>query len=587
MRKRLLALLALTACIGLLTVSFGHSADTAPNQPGKRIPNFTLIDPRNGNQVSLTDFKDRKAVVVVFVGTECPLSNLFVPHLAELHREFAHRGVQFLAINSNVQDTPEKMVAHARKFVLPFPLLKDERSHVADQFGAQRLCEAFVLDETSSIRYHGRIDDQYGIGFQRPKPVHRDLAYALDALLAGKEIAQPVTAVAGCRISRAIGPRTEGTVTFAREVSRILQKNCQECHRPGQIGPFSLLTYDDARDWAATIREVVQEERMPPWYADPRFGKFDNDRRLPPEDRAQLLCWLDQGCPRGDDSDLPPPRPFTQGWVIGKPDAILSMPKEFDVPATAPKGGVPYQYFTVDTGFTEDRWVVAAEAKADATEVVHHILVFIVAPGEKFFPDRPGNVVLCGQAPGDTTLRLPPGAAKKVPAGSRFVFQMHYTPNGRAQKDRSSVGLIFSKDPPRMEARTLSVLNPLFRIPAGADNYQVESRFTFKEDAQVLGFMPHMHLRGKDFLYEAILPDGKRETLLFVPRFSFGWQSSYRLAKPLQAPKGTVIHCVAHFDNSAKNPNNPDPTATVSWGEQTWEEMMIGWMEYATERKGK
>jgi peroxiredoxin len=575
----------LSVCAVLLSGAGFPGADQPPSNVGKKVAGFSLTDPRDRHQVALAGFPDKKVLVVVFVGTECPLSNAYRPRLAELHREYSPRGAQFLAVNANTQDTPERMIAHDRSVPLPFPMLKDPGNHVADMFDARRMAEAFVLDSTLTIRYRGRIDDQYGIGYVRPKPVHRDLAEALDAVLAGKAVEHPVTSAVGCRIGRALPPRSDGPVTYSKEVVRILQANCQECHRPGQIGPMSLLAYDDARDWAETIREVVEDGRMPPWHADPRYGKFRNERRLPPEQRDQILQWIDQGCPRGNDKDLPPPRDFVTGWAIHQPDLILSMDKEYDVPAVAPKGGIPYRYFTVDPHFTEDRWVVEAEAKAGAADVVHHIIVFVVAPGQIFNPDSPGNTVLCGMAPGDTALRLPVGTAKRIPAGSKLIFQLHYTPNGQARKDRSSVGILLAKESPRYEAKALPVLNYMFRIPPGVPNYLIESRHRFRDDSVILGFMPHMHLRGKDFLYEAVYPDGRKETLLSVPRFNFGWQSSYILAEPLAMPRGTVIHCVAHFDNSANNPNNPDPSKGVTWGDQTWEEMMIGWMEYAVERK--
>jgi hypothetical protein len=346
---------------------------------------------------------------------------------------------------------------------------------------------------------------------------------------------------------------------------------------------MSLLTCDDASAWAETIREVVQQGRMPPWFADPQVGEFSNDRRLSKEERDTLLAWIDQDCPKGDEKDLPPPRELVPGWRIGKPDIVLSMEEEFEVPATAPRSGIPYKYFTVDTHFTEDKWVQRAEAIEGNRSVVHHIVVFILPPGQRFNPEKAGRV-LVGTAPGDMPLKLPPGTAKKIPAGSKLVFQMHYTPNGSAQKDRSSVGLIFAKEPPKLQALSLPVMNPRFAIPPGDDNYKVESQFTFRNNVLILSFMPHMHLRGKDFRYEVIYPDGKSETLLWVPHYNFSWQSSYRLAKPKAIPKGTKLHCVAHFDNSAKNRNNPDPKKLVLWGDQTWEEMMIGWTEFAFDR---
>jgi peroxiredoxin/mono/diheme cytochrome c family protein len=561
-------------------------AHAEPPPAGVRtVPNFQLKDPRDQSTVSLADLKDKKALVVVFLSTECPLSNLFLSVLADLHKEYKNKSVSFIGINANSQDSLERVATHARQHEVPFPIVKDAGNKVADQFGAGRTPEAFVLDGSGKVLYQGRIDDQFGIGYARPgKPTRRDLAAALDEVLAGKPVSVAKTKVDGCRIGRVATPKADGAVTYAKHVSRILQKNCQECHRPGQIGPMSLLSFTDAVAWSDTIHEVVSEGRMPPWHADPHYGKFSNDRRLSKEDRATLLAWLDNGTPRGDDKDLPPPRRFSEGWSIGEPDLILKMPRAYAVSAQTPKAGIPYRYFTVDPGFTEDRWIQRAEAKAGSPAVVHHIVIFIVPKGEFFNPDAPG-AVLCGTAPGDMPMDLPAGLAKKVPAGAKFIFQMHYTPNGKASHDQSSVGLIFAKEPPRHRVLTRPVYNSSFiarldKVPAGADNYKIESEHVFKQDAHLLHFMPHMHLRGKDFLYEAVYPDNKKEILLSVPHYNFGWQSVYRLADPVAMPKGSKLHCVAHFDNSAKNPNNPDPTRSVYWGDQTWEEMMIGWIDY-------
>ncbi len=574
----------LTGVVGSLALLGSYlisRADTPTARIGQKVAPFTLTDPRDQTRIRLANLKDRKAIVVLFLGTECPINNAFLPRLAELHKEYGPRGVQFLAINANRQDTAERVAAHARKYEIPFPVLKDADNRVADSFGARRTPEAFILDATATIRYQGRIDDQYGVGFQRPRPTRRDLVEALEELLAGKAVSVPTTPVAGCIIARAAKPQIDGPITYSKHVARILQKNCQQCHRPGQIGPMALLTFDDASNWSQTIREVVSDGIMPPWHADPRYGKFSNDRRLSPEDRANLLAWIDQGCPRGDDRDLPPPVKFNDSWQIGKPDMVLTMPEEFDVPAQMPKKGIPYKHFFIDTNFKEDRWVVRAEARPGSPEVVHHMLVFILPPGKPFFKDNPNNLVLCGTAPGDMPMVLRPGMAKRIPAGSRLVLQMHYTPNGQARKDRSSIGLIFTDKPPEREVLVVPIVNFLFRIPPGAENYKLESSFRFEHDGQIIDFMPHMHLRGKDFLYEVIYPEGKNETLLSIPRYNFNWQSIYRLERPLPVRKGTQVHCVAHFDNSAKNPLNPDPTRPVFWGDQTWQEMMIGWMGYA------
>ncbi len=559
-------------------------AGEAPKGRGDSIADFTLNN-AGGSAVSLSQFKDKKAVVVLFLGTECPINNYFAPRLVELHKEFADQSVQFLGINSNRQDTAAEIAAHAKKYALPFPVLRDEHNVIADRFGAQRTPEAFVLDAERRIRYQGRIDDQYGIDIQRAKPTRRDLAEAIKEVLTGKEVAVRETKVAGCLIGRDSKTKADGAITFAKHVAPIFQKHCQECHRPGQIGPMALLSYDDAVSWAGMIHEVVSDGRMPPWHADPRFGKFLNDRSLPKHDRETLLAWIDQGMPRGQEKDDPPPRQFPQDWKIGKPDVIIHMPVEFDVPAQMPKNGVPYKHYTVQTDFDEDKWVERAEAKAGAPEVVHHMLVFIVPPGVRFVPGSPETPVLTGMAPGEQPFLLKPGVAKLIPKGSRLLFQMHYTPNGKAQKDRSSIGLVFAKAPPKIKVNTQPVFNLFFRIPAGADNYQVEATHTFAQDGYILGMMPHMHLRGKDFKIQAIYPDKREETLLYVPRFNFNWQVVFRPEPPLVMPKGTRIHCVAHFDNSKSNPNNPNPQAAVTWGDQTWQEMMIGWFDFAYDHK--
>ncbi|MBY0525822.1 MAG: redoxin domain-containing protein [Gemmataceae bacterium] len=571
----------------ILSMLIAGRSRTDPAPAGKKIDNFSLKD-STGKAFALADFKDKKAIVVLFIGTECPINNNYMPRLAELHKEYAEKGVQFLAVNANTQDNVERIAKHAKEYDLPFPVLKDETAAVADRFGAQRTPEVFVLDGGRVVRYQGRIDDQFGIGFQRPKANRRDLAEALDSVLAGKPVEKPTTPVAGCLIGRPVKPKSDGKVVFAKHVAPILQRHCQECHRPGMIGPMSLLSYDDASAWSATIQEVVQERRMPPWHADPKVGKFANDRSLPKEDRDTLLAWIEQGCAQGDAKDLPPARQFASNeWTIGKPDLVVEMPTSFKVPAKAGKGGVPYKYFIVPTNFKEDRWVQAVEAKPGNRAVVHHIIVYARTLAKENPRDGIGDGMLAAQAPGELPTVLPMGSAKKIPKGAAFVFQMHYTPNGTEQTDRSSVGIIFAKEPPKNEIRTRAIATRQFSIPPGDASYKTVSTSNFAQDTMLFSFLPHMHLRGKSFEYKAHYPDGKSETLLSVPRYEFGWQATYRLQTPLKLPAGTRIECTAFFDNSADNPNNPDATATVRWGEQTWQEMMIGFVDYAIANDGK
>jgi peroxiredoxin/mono/diheme cytochrome c family protein len=568
------------ACLALLSFA-GPLLTQAPDTAPIKISDFRLKDSA-GKVWSLADLKDQKAIVVVFVGTQCPINNAYMPRLAELHKEYAGKGVQFLAINANDHDTREAIADHAKRFAIPFPVLRDEKHLAADRFGAERTPEAFVLDADRAVRYRGRIDDHFGIGFQRPQPTRRDLATALDAVLAGKEVTQAKTAVAGCIIARAPAPKQAATVTYARDVARIVQQHCQECHRPGQIGPMPLLSYDDVSAWAQMIREVVEEKRMPPWHADPRHGKFRNDRSLSGDERKTLLAWIEQGCPRGDSKE-PAPRQFAEGWSIGKPDVVFTMPKEFTVPAKAPKNGIPYKVFLVPTKFEEDVWVQAVEAKPGNRAVVHHIIVY-VADGKKRVgesSDGIGNGLLVAHAPGDLALVFPPGHAKRIPKGATLAFQMHYTPSGTEESDRSSVALVFAKAPPTHEVKTRAIAQQLLLIPPGAPNHKVFVAGTFKKDVEIVSLFPHMHLRGKSFEYQAIYPDGKREVILSVPRYDFGWQTNYFFESPLRLPAGSRIECTAHFDNSKDNPSNPDPTRLVHWGEQTWDEMMIGFVDYA------
>jgi peroxiredoxin len=561
--------LFMSAALSLALVALAAAPDAKP------VPSFTLPD-QHRRPRAMDGFKDKKAFVVVFVGTECPLANLYAPTLAELHKEYAPRGVQFLAVNANPQDSFIDVAAHAWERGVPFPVLKDFDQTAMAALGAKRTPEAFVLDADRVVRYRGRIDDQYGTNHRRDEPRRRDLKLALDEVLAGKPVTVPQTEVEGCVIGKPREPKVKGEVTYAKHVAGILQKRCQECHRPGQVAPFSLLTYDDASAWADTIREVVREERMPPWHADPRHGKFSNDRRLPRDEAELLVAWADQNCPKGDEKDMPPPVKFPDGWSIGTPDVVFKMKDEYKVPAT---GVLPYERFEVDPGFKEDRWVRATEARPGNRAVVHHIIVYAVPPGGKPYQNDGTAALLAGWAPGDMPSNYPKGTAKRIAAGSKLIFEVHYTPNGKEEEDRSSVGLIFADGPPEYAVTTNILADLPIRIPPGKANHREEFTYTFPEDCKLVSFMPHMHLRGVSAKYVATYPDGKTETLLSVPDYDFGWQSVYRFADPVPIPKGTKLAWVGVWDNSADNPRNPDPKADVRWGLQTWDEMHNGWME--------
>ena len=590
---------AMLACLALVGGYFSPArgtdatADDKNSQIGGKIDDFSLPDYR-GASFSLADAKEKKLVVVAFLGTECPMAKACAAKLAKLAAEFEPKEVAFFGIFANQQDSLTAIGQFAKERELKFPCLKDAGNAVADKFAAGRTPEVFVLDAERAVRYRGRIDDEYQVGVKRSKATERELAAALDELLAGKPVTVPVTQAVGCFIGRVNKPDESSPITYSKQVSRIFQNRCVDCHRPGEVAPFSLTDYKEAAGWSETIAEVVRDERMPPWGADPQYGKFRNDCRLSAEEKQTVFAWVKAGAPEGDKNDLPPPKKFTEGWRIPKPDQVVYISeKPFRVPA---EGEVKYQFFTVDPGFKEDKWVQCAEIRPDSREVVHHILVYVKPPAKEGDPplnplvaNRPALSLakrdgdfpsdwLVATAPGARPLLLPQGMAKKIPAGSKLVFQVHYTPNGKPHDDRSSVGLVFA-DPAtvKKEVMTWHATNPRFLIPPGDGNHKVESEHTFKKDTYLLAMFPHMHLRGKAFQYEAIYPDGKKEMLLSVPRYDFNWQNSYEYSWPKLMPAGTKLHCTAWYDNSKENAANPNPAAWVKWGDQTYEEMMIGY----------
>jgi thiol-disulfide isomerase/thioredoxin len=560
---------------GGLTRSAGQAG-----QEAKTIAPFVLPDAA-GKPWPLAKHKGQKATVVIFLGTQCPISNKYAPSLAELEKQYKVKGVQFVAVNSNLHDTAKDIAEHATKYRIPFPVLRDADQKVADRFGAQRVPAAYVLDAGLKVVYGGRIDDQFGIGFARAEPNRRDLIVALDELLAGKAVSQSSTPVAGCYITRA--PQPKAAVTYAKEVSRILQNRCQECHRPGQMGPMPLLTYEDASSWAAMIREVVSDKRMPPWHADPKHGIFANDRSLTRTEYDTLLAWIDQGCPKGNNKDLPAERNFPASWSIGEPDLVVSMDRSYKVPAMAREGARPYEQFNGKTDlkgsvyvFKEDVYVRGIEIKPGAPEVVHHIVLWAMEPGGGFL-----GQVLATWVRGDRGTLYPEGSARKIAKGTTLRFQIWYTPNGFAQEDKSSVAFVLAKGRVTNVTHSKLLLNQNLAIPPGNRNYRLSKETLFDKEVLVYSLTPHMHLRGKSFDFEAIYPDGKRELLLSVPRYDFAWETKYVLAKPARLPAGTKLECVGVFDNSKDNPNNPDPTVMVFFGLHTWEEMLAAVVEYS------
>lgn len=384
-------------------------------------------------------------------------------------------------------------------------------------------------------------------------------------MLLGLMLAAPAVATAA---------GADAAPTFTKDVAPIFYKNCAECHRPTMFAPMSLMTYDAARPYARAIKQKVAARQMPPWGADPAYGTFRNDPRLSQKDIDTIVAWVDAGAPKGDDRDLPPAPQFAEGWTIGKPDAVFTMEESFEIPAS---GTVEYLYFRVPTHLTEDRWIKAIEIKPEARAHVHHVIAFTQPAGE---PLRPGGALgptnIGGVTPNKPGVVFPDGVARLLRGNQDIILQMHYTTNGTPATDRTQVGIIFAKEPPKKLAAGGLVLNPRFVIPANADNHEVVGTQVLARDTYMTSLTPHMHVRGKDMIYIAHYPDGTSETLLSVPKYDFNWQITYELAQPKLLPAGTKLEVIAHYDNSANNKYNPDPTKDVRWGDQTWEEMMIG-----------
>lgn len=567
---------------GFCTAPVCGSDTSLSEKIGQPIEVINLAD-FHGRQYTLADFEEFDVLVVAFMGVECPLAKQYASRLVELSELYGSQSVGFVGVDSNVQDSLEEMGHFARSHDINFPLLRDRDHEVANRFDARRTPEVFVLDRERTIRYRGRIDDQYGFeqgtGYQRSEAKQEDLVDAVEALLAGREIEVTATEAPGCLIARTREPDPDSPVTWSNQISRLFQRSCQECHRSGEIAPFSLMSYQDVLGWEAMIQEVVNQNRMPPWHADENYGEFSNDCRLSSKEKALINTWIEHGAPEGDPAELPEPREFVEGWQIGEPDAVYYMREEpFQVPAN---GLLEYEYFIVDPGFTEDRWLRACECRPGNRSVVHHINVFILPPelDDTFLRDQLTNRLLKGYAPGFRPEPFPEGMASRVRAGSRFVFQLHYTPVGTPQVDRSYMGVLFAdEDEIEQSVEMALAFNAEFVIPPEESHHEVKSMYEFKTDATLFALIPHMHLRGKSFRFDVLHIDGTTETLLHVPNYDFNWQSTFDLQQPRKLPAGTLVECTAVFDNSEQNLANPNPSVPVTWGDQTTDEMMIGYL---------
>jgi peroxiredoxin len=577
----------------------------------KTIDNVTFTDAA-GKASSLKDRAGKTATVVAFLSFHCPVSNSYAATLAEMHKSYSEKGVNFLAVVPT--DDPAEWVAKkAAEFKYPFPVFSDSKLAVAEAFKAAVTPEAFVLDHNLVLRYRGRIDNQYyGRLKKNPAVTSHDLKDAIEALSAGKDVSTPATTAIGCHIDPRERKVTSDAVTFHRDVLPILQKHCQSCHRPGDVGPFALMTYKDALNWSADIVHYTSNRDMPPW--KPTAGvEFKNARSLTLRELDTLAAWEKAGCPEGDPKDAPEPAKFSDGWRLGEPDLVLTVPEDFHVGAA---GRDEFRCFVLPTGLAEDKYVVAYEVRPGNAAVVHHTLNYFDAtgngrklqekeakrakkPGEQ---DRgPGYSVamgigvlplsagprpgippvgsLGGWAPGQMGTRLPEGSGILLPKEADILLQVHYHRTGKPEKDRTRIGLHFAKKPVEKpwNAGVLTGMGPLSIIPAGKDKHIEKGSGWVSGDATIYSVMPHMHLLGKSVKITMTPPGGDTKLLVEIKDWDYNWQESYWLAKPLEVKAGTRFDIEAVFDNSDKNPNNPShPPKAVTFGEQTTNEMLFG-----------
>jgi peroxiredoxin len=608
------ALFAIVSVFWLVGLGLPASEPPSATLIGQKIGDFTLQN-LDGNPWSLHAQVGNKAIVLVFVSSECPMSNDYLRPLGELAKEYEPKGVTLVAINANPEEDPKHIAAHAKEYGVSFPLLRDEKQLAVAAVKAEINPSVFVLDGQYVLRYRGRIDDAYVKRLVKgPRVTRQDLRSALDELLAGKPVSVAVTHPFGCPIqAKAVAKKeVQQPVTYYKDVLPILQGRCQECHRPGEVGPFSLMTYKQAVKWGSDIKDYTQSRQMPPWKPTGDHDFFRDERRLSDEQIATLARWVDGGMAEGDPKDAPPPRKFPEGWQLGEPDLILTPSEDMTVGGN---GRDLFRVFVLPTGLTEDKFVSAIEVRPGNKRVVHHTLQFIDTngrarkleeqerqrekkPGEQdhgpgytvqmgvgYFP--PG-LSLGGWAPGNVLRHLPDGVGYHLPKGSDVVLQVHYHRTGKEEKDRIRIGLHFAKQPVTQRLQPLVVPGFFLFIPAGEERYKVTGAAELNQDAILHHITPHMHLLGKEIKCTMTLPDGTRKELIAIKNWDYNWQESYFFKEPIRVPAGTKFEVEAFYDNSEKNPLNPfHPPQAVRLGEQTTNEMCFVFFGASSEKPGR
>ena len=533
-------------------------------------------------------FGSEKPSLIVFSSTKCPVARRYAIRLNSLYASYKDR-VQIAVVFSNEDETAQGARKHAQEFGFKFPAVLDKSGALARRFGATMTPQAFALDASGNLKYRGAIDDNR----VETRVKHHYVQNALDDLIAGRDPLIAETAAFGCTL-RAAKAAKPTAVTYAEHIAPIMQQRCQNCHRSGEVAPFTLLSYNDAKTWAAEIAYYTQARLMPPWKPAPGIGDFKNSRRMTDEELELIAKWVEAGAPAGDLSKAPKPIKFPEGWILGEPDYIVEMEREYLV---GPEGEDEYRHFVIPTNFETDMYVQAVDLEPGNRQTVHHVIIYLDVNGEarKLDAQQEGygyatsgggagfevSGTLGGWAPGVSPTVLPDGVAYHLPKGADIILQVHYYRTGKQERDLSKAGLYFSKTPNPAPLRTGNAINTEFEIPPGAKNHPVAATEPIKQDIIMFGVGPHMHLLGRDMKMHANLPGGEKMDLIFIDDWDFNWQDAYHYKKPIFLPAGSSIEILAHFDNSAGNPNNPnDPPIPVRWGEKTTDEMAIGFFYY-------